>query len=334
MSRPVIAATLIVRNEERCLARCLASVAPHVDRIVVLDTGSTDATPRIAEQAGAELHHLAWPNDFAAARNHLLDLADADWALMLDADETLVAGGEAIRDWCAAPPRLGRIAIRSSFDQPGGGTATDTSWVTRLLPRDVRYTGRVHEQPLSDLPRERTAIACDHDGYRDVRLGEKSARNRPLLLLDLADRPGDPYIRYQLGRDAEVAGDHADAADWYERAATGTRAGDSWRHDLTVRRLHTLGQAGRAIEAMELAEAQMPDWDDSPDFFFAVGNLALDLAITEPASALGQWLPLATAAWERCLAIGDRPDLDGSVAGRGSFLARQNLDAIRSQLAG
>ena len=78
VSRPaIIAATLIVRNEARCIARCLESLRPHVDRMVVLDTGSTDDTPALAAAFGAEVHHLPWPDDFSAARNHVLDLADA-----------------------------------------------------------------------------------------------------------------------------------------------------------------------------------------------------------------------------------------------------------------
>jgi len=42
---------------------------------------------------------------------------------------------------------------------------------------------------------------------------------------------------------------------------------------------------------------------------------------------------LAETAWERCLAIGERPELEGSVEGRGSHLARHNLDVLRQQLA-
>ena len=82
---PSIAATLIVRNEARCIARCLESVVPWVDRMVVLDTGSTDDTVAIAKAAGAEVHHLPWPDSFSIARNHVLDLADSDWSLMLAA---------------------------------------------------------------------------------------------------------------------------------------------------------------------------------------------------------------------------------------------------------
>ena len=64
-----------------------------------------------------------------------------------------------------------------------------------------------------------------------------------------------------------------------------------------------------------------------------MGDLLLDLALAEPTRALDHWLPLAEGAWERCLAIGERPQLEGSVAGRGSHLAQHNLDVIRSQLA-
>jgi glycosyltransferase involved in cell wall biosynthesis len=73
-SSPSIAAALIVRDEARCIRRCLESVRPYVDRMLVLDTGSTDGTPEIAAACGAEVHHLQWPDDFRRARNHALTL--------------------------------------------------------------------------------------------------------------------------------------------------------------------------------------------------------------------------------------------------------------------
>ncbi|RYG22402.1 MAG: glycosyltransferase family 2 protein, partial [Burkholderiales bacterium] len=67
-TRASIAAVLIVRDEARCIERCLKSIRPHVDRIVVLDTGSVDGTPALAAACGAAVHHLEWPNDFSVAR--------------------------------------------------------------------------------------------------------------------------------------------------------------------------------------------------------------------------------------------------------------------------
>ena len=80
---------IIVKNEEKNLPRCLASVKNVVDEIVVLDTGSTDRTPEIAQEFGAKVHYFEWCNDFAAARNESLKYVTGDWVLVLDADEYL-----------------------------------------------------------------------------------------------------------------------------------------------------------------------------------------------------------------------------------------------------
>lgn len=332
----LISATLIARNEARCIARCLESVRPWVDRMLVLDTGSSDGTPDLARQCGAEVHHLEWPDDFSLARNHALALADADWHLILDADERLDTGGETLRAWCEGPPRLGRICINSVFDDAAntadGAVSTTRAWITRVLPRGVRFQGRVHEQVASALPRERLDLQVGHDGYLDAQMTGKRDRNRALLLLDLRDDPDDIYVAYQLGREAEGRAEFADACEWYGKAFARASSDANWFHDLLVRFLHCLGQAGRVDEALAIAEAQMPRWHASPDFFFCVGNLALDRAMIDPGGALDHWLPLAVSCWERCLEIGESPELEGSVFGRGSYLAQHNLDVVRAQM--
>ena len=88
-----VALAVIARDEARHIQRLLASVAPWVDRMVVLDTGSTDDTAAQAAAQGAEVFHAPWPDDFAAARNIALTQADADWHVVLDADEWLIDGG-------------------------------------------------------------------------------------------------------------------------------------------------------------------------------------------------------------------------------------------------
>ena len=87
----MLSLSMVVRNEESRLGACLASVKGFVDEIVLVDTGSTDATVAIAETAGARIEHLPWPGDFAPARNAALNLITGDWVLVLDADEQLRA---------------------------------------------------------------------------------------------------------------------------------------------------------------------------------------------------------------------------------------------------
>ena len=78
-----------------------------------------------------------------------------------------------------------------------------------------------------------------------------------------------------------------------------------------------------------LARVRMGDWQESTDFFFTLGNWWLDWSAAHPELARQQGLPMAELAWKRCLEIGERPELDGSVHGRGSFLAEHNLAVIR-----
>lgn len=330
---------MIVRNEERCITRCLDSVRPWVDRMLVLDTGSTDRTRELAVQAGANVHEMEWPGSFSQARNRSLELADADWNLVIDADEWILSGGELLRGWCRNPARLGVVCQRSAFElgqdaAPGAEQAEGRHWITRLLPRGVRYEGRVHEQAASDLPRIRLELHLGHDGYLDAQLNTKRDRNGALLLLDLKDKPGDPYILYQLGKEAEVRREFGEACQYYRQSLAATPDSANWLHCLSTHYLHCLGQTGDFDTAFAFADQNMVRWAQSPDFFFVLGNLALDKAMTDPANALGEWIPFAVAAWERCLEIGDQPRLEGSVHGRGSHLARMNLDAIRSQMPG
>ncbi|MBM5804335.1 MAG: glycosyltransferase family 2 protein, partial [Cyanobacteria bacterium K_DeepCast_35m_m2_155] len=103
----MLSLSMIVRNEAERLERCLASVAGFVDEMVLLDTGSSDATAAIAERCGAVVHHMAWPGDFAPARNQALQHVRGDWVLVLDADELLLEQAkEPLRQLMAEPDVL------------------------------------------------------------------------------------------------------------------------------------------------------------------------------------------------------------------------------------
>jgi glycosyltransferase involved in cell wall biosynthesis len=78
---------MIVKDEEESLAGVLADAATFCDELVVVDTGSTDASRSIAESAGARVLDFAWIDDFAAARNYAFDACASDWIIWLDADD-------------------------------------------------------------------------------------------------------------------------------------------------------------------------------------------------------------------------------------------------------
>ncbi len=322
---------VIARNEAATITRLLDSVRPFVDEMLVMDTGSTDDTVALAQAAGARIAHFPWIDDFAAARNAALDAASADWHVVLDADEWLIgadsgAALEALRD--DAPAFVGTIGLMDHFD---GGTAQ--SRLSRVLPGNIRYVGRIHEQPSHALPVKALDVHVAHDGYMPQRLHVKQGRNEQLLRSAVAADPDNAYLWYQLGKDFSVYDRFADAEEAFGNAVdrlASTGAGTpAWWSDLVARRLFGLKSLKRHADGMVFAETQLQICAESPDFFFALGDLLLDWAADEPQNA-DALVPMIEDAWRRCLEIGERPDLPGAVAGRGSHLAEHNLALLRA----
>jgi len=315
---------VIARNEAPRIARLLDSVAPWVDRMLVLDTGSSDATVAVAQACGAVVRHFVWCDDFSAARNAALQQADADWHIVLDADEWLADGGPvlaALRQ--RSPDFVGSVQLADH----GAADGVVFERLSRVLPGALRYAGRVHEQPQHALPLRQLDITIGHDGYSAANRAAKRGRNRALLQIELQHAPRDAGLWLALGKDHSAYDEHAAAAAAYARSEALRPAGAAWRGDLAARHLYALKRAGRHAEGAACAEARLADCADSPDFFFALGDLMLDWAALDPAQAATA-LPLAEAAWLRCLDIGERPDQPGSVQGRGSHLALHNLVVI------
>jgi glycosyltransferase involved in cell wall biosynthesis len=83
-----------VRNEEKNLPGCLAAIGTDFARhVLLIDSGSTDATPAIARQFDIELVNFAWDGQFPKKRNWFLRTyaLQTKWILFLDADEYLTA---------------------------------------------------------------------------------------------------------------------------------------------------------------------------------------------------------------------------------------------------
>lgn len=84
-----ISLCMIVKNEETVLARCLDTVADLVDEIIIVDTGSTDSTKKIAAHYTEKLYDFAWVDDFSKARNFAFSKATQEYIYSADADEVL-----------------------------------------------------------------------------------------------------------------------------------------------------------------------------------------------------------------------------------------------------
>lgn len=144
-----ISLCMIVRDEEAVLERCLEPARPHVDEIVIVDTGSTDGTLDIARKYADVLVEIEWPDSFSEARNVSLDHATSDLVLILDADEYIPeeAHWDLIKEAIAYPDLLiGQLSVINTLSN--SITDAQKNWMPRIFPNhdSIRYDGRVHNQ--------------------------------------------------------------------------------------------------------------------------------------------------------------------------------------------
>jgi len=214
-ARPLLAATLIVRDEAHQLADCLASLDGVVDEVVVYDTGSIDGTPELARRAGARVLEGYWDDDFGRARTAALGMTSAAWALCLDADERMVADAAVLRGLLLG--RLDGLLLRV-VNRDGRGTFLSDHPSLRIVrTAGARWEGRVHEVLLLPdpeglrrcLPMEIASV--QHLGYRDgATVRRKAERNLRLCQLELdelhaagsEDRTAGARVLFNLARSA------------------------------------------------------------------------------------------------------------------------------------
>lgn len=84
-----ISLCMIVKNEEDVIGRCLECVKDIVDEIIIVDTGSTDATIEIASKYTNQIYSFEWIDDFSKARNYSFSKASKDYIMWLDADDII-----------------------------------------------------------------------------------------------------------------------------------------------------------------------------------------------------------------------------------------------------
>jgi len=323
VASPSLALAMIVKNESAHIGRCLESVCPWVDHMLVVDTGSSDDTVEIAKRCGAEVQRFEWCDDFSAARNAALDaVAEYDWVLVLDADEWVIEGGEKLRQFTHRAPALGTAAIHSDFRQRSGEVQVGVSHLPRLLPRGVRYLGRIHEFP--DPGRFMTidsGLVIRHSGYLDV---DKTQRNLPLLEGELRDQPDDPCLHYLTGREWVAAGNLEKAYVHFQQAYQRLPRRDSWERDLVVGYLEVCKRTHRFEEALALAEREQARHDNFPDFYFSLADMLLEMFSVNPPSDMAEFV-IVENCWLKCLELGEQ---NAAVRGRGSYLAAYNLGVL------
>ncbi|MGL4209712.1 MAG: glycosyltransferase [Candidatus Adiutrix sp.] len=216
-SKITLGLAMIMKNEAINLPKSLGPVNRLFDEIVVVDTGSTDESRKIAQNFGAQVLDFSWTHDFSAARNFGLRAATTDFIMWLDADNSI--GPEAVAEIRENLEKQRNIILwATEVVVPQG----DRLWQKRVFPKNpaVSFKGSIHEQlehPLSWESRF-TKVEIHHWGYAAADSSrQKGQRNLALLLAAPETNRGDFYFLYQTGRTLFNLRKFEEAITWLNR---------------------------------------------------------------------------------------------------------------------
>jgi glycosyltransferase involved in cell wall biosynthesis len=325
-----INSVIIAKNNEKTIEHCINSIVKFVSDVIVVDTGSQDNTIDILKKMNIKLYHYSWNDNFADARNYSLSHSDADWNVVIDSDEFIKEGYDFLSDLRLKNLNNIYLVRQENHVSIENNIIVSYNWLPRILPNGIKYVGAIHEQPDSKLNFIKSPIILKHEGYLEFGK-EKMKRNEIILLNELKLNPNNLYYHYQLGRAYEAQENYTASLESYQLCLKKAKKNIPWRHSLIIHLIFVLKKMKQfnLIEKIYYVEKKYRNY--SPDFNFAIGDAFLDYAIHDNSRAY-ELLPIIEKSWLKCLEIGDQSDLDGSVIGRGSFLAAQNLHAYYSSL--
>lgn len=333
----LLSACMIVKNEELTLRKCLDSLRGVVDEVIVLDTGSTDATVRIATEWGAQVHSFTWCNDFSAARNASMAYASGDFILIIDADEYLDATEKLNlrRLLETTDAEAYAVNIRNYIGPMHALAQTIPVTVIRIFRRGHLFIQAIHEQIVPSILASKRPIAhanltIHHLGYLNefVQSRDKTNRNMQLLEQELNVHPDDLFQRSNLLAEYMRSGNFQACADLSaelmdELEQTPIAQWPPYSARVALFLLSSMWEIGRREEALRRAP-------DLINYFPQLAYLKQRYAIMLMQS--GRFLE-ALPLLHECRLLGDPKDayIDAP-AGVGTYLAACDLGYLWMQL--
>lgn len=218
-----ISLCMIVKNEEKILARCLDSIVDLMDEVVIVDTGSTDATKEIARRYTDKVYDFKWIDDFSAARNFAFSKAAGEYIYSADADEVLSKENRerfrVLKDTLLPEVEIVQMKYGNQLSQ-GTVYNYDVEYRPKLFKRQREF---VWVEPIHETVRLEpvvfdsdiviTHLPQDKHGKRDIRNFEKQIQNGRVL---------SRRLHGMYARELYLTGEQEDfenAAEYFERAA-------------------------------------------------------------------------------------------------------------------
>lgn len=265
---------LITKDEESNIGKCLNSIKHISDEIIIVDTGSTDNTVKIAKELGAKVYYKKWENDFSKARNYALSHCTKEWVLMIDADETISYDDcNKLKKILDTNEYLDGIYLRlCNFisDIIINETAS-----LRVFKNNInhKYIGRLHEQIyfsiIENNPKAKlmtTDIVLNHFGYdhNHVDMGKKIQRNIEVLE-GSTEKEKDGFFFFNLATEYSKLGNLEKAKENYLLAISVPSKDYGYKPFLSIalcKILFSLNEFSTSINYANIFSEEMPDFKD------------------------------------------------------------------------
>lgn len=305
MKKTTLSLCMIVKNEEKYIAKSIDSVKNIVNEIVIVDTGSTDSTLEILKNYNVKLYNYKWENDFASARNFAVNKVKSDWILFLDADEILdEASKDNLINYINRTNLDGCHFIVYNYRSENQNDFT-IHYAFRLFRnnRGYYYKGKIHEQIYNEKYKNITSkfsnedIILHHYGYSVEVLEKKDKRSRniPILLDALKENPEDSFNLFNLGNEYLAQNDVNTALHHYELSYSNFDLTKHYSIHLLYRMAVCYQYIKKYDKAMRFVKEGLQHFSPNVDFEYLKGCLFLDT----------KRYTLAIDSFNTCLAIGD-----------------------------
>ncbi|MGX6441639.1 glycosyltransferase [Neobacillus sp. K501] len=314
-----ISLAMIVKNAESTIKKCLDSVKDIVDEMVVVDTGSTDNTVNIINQfPSVKLYHYHWCDDFSAARNFSIEKTSGDYILVIDDDEFVVKGTRKDFEEAMKKNAIGRIQQYSHFIKQNQDFYSNI-FISRLFPRNLRYTGTIHEQIDGNNQRMDLDFVVYHVGYLETNKGE---RNIPLLEKELEKNPNDSYYLFQLGQELRIQKQYEKAFHFLKQSYKMVNPKAGYYEKLVIE-LIDCGKELIHEDVLVIINDNENKLQYVTDFHFLKGLFYLDFCLKNPKNA-EKYIHLIESSFQKCLILGKGQHTE-FLQGTSSYLACYNL---------
>ncbi|MBC1443428.1 tetratricopeptide repeat-containing glycosyltransferase family 2 protein [Listeria seeligeri] len=280
--RPLISICMIVKNEAHILRQSLASFRKFTEEIIIVDTGSTDETKKIAKEFTDFVYDFEWTGNFSDARNFAATKATGKWIMAIDADECLEEESYLkFKKQLKLQNESIYMAQIISFTGEKGRVTT-TNHMPRIYKNDgtICFRGVIHEQLEAVDKHSIEAGIADvkiyHYGYMSeiVEKQGKSNRNLRLLEKEVKNNKDSGFVHFNIGQEMNRLGKNKEALKEFSEAF---RLRDDnqyiWAKLSAYHIADLLEQEKRYEESLAIIEEARIIWPNVPEFPLKKANI-------------------------------------------------------------